>query len=93
MSFLNYQVSQKRAKQTKFNNIFKFLMTHNVSGHYPSSCLYLEPPVVFIFQNNVSETGFCLRLQVEPTQLGPIDRDSPYLSRHVPAPRQGTEAW
>jgi hypothetical protein len=27
----------------------------------------------------VSETGFCLRLQVEPTQLGPIDRASPYL--------------
>jgi hypothetical protein len=30
--------------------------------------------VLFIFQNNVSETEFCLRLQVKPTQLGPIDR-------------------
>jgi hypothetical protein len=29
--------------------------------------------------HNVSETGFCLRLQVAPTQLGPIDRASPYL--------------
>jgi hypothetical protein len=28
---------------------------------------------VFIY-NNVSETEFCLRLQVEPTQLGPIDK-------------------
>jgi hypothetical protein len=28
---------------------------------------------------NVSVTGFCLRLQVESTQLGPIDRASPYL--------------
>jgi hypothetical protein len=35
--------------------------------------------LVFIFQNNVSETGFCFRLQVKPTQLGPIDRASPYL--------------
>jgi hypothetical protein len=26
----------------------------------------------------VSESGFCLRLQVEPTQLGPIDRASSY---------------
>jgi hypothetical protein len=30
--------------------------------HYPLSCL--------------SETGLCLRLQAEPTQLGPIDRAS-----------------
>jgi hypothetical protein len=35
--------------------------------------------VLFIFQNNVSETGFCLRLQVKPTQFGPIDRASPSL--------------
>jgi hypothetical protein len=34
--------------------------------HYPSS---------FCIWNNVSETGFCLRLQVKP-QLGPIDRAS-----------------
>jgi hypothetical protein len=27
-----------------------------------------------MFQNNISETGFCLFLQVEPTQLGPINR-------------------
>jgi hypothetical protein len=35
--------------------------------------------VLFIFQNNVSETAFCLRLQVNPTQLGLINRASPYL--------------
>jgi hypothetical protein len=28
---------------------------------------------------NVSETAFCICLQVEPTQLDPIDRASPYL--------------
>jgi hypothetical protein len=31
-----------------------------------SRCFYLK--------HDVSETGFCLRLQVELTQLGPIDR-------------------
>jgi hypothetical protein len=33
----------------------------------------------YISKHNVSETGFCLRFQVKPTQLGPIDRASPYL--------------
>jgi hypothetical protein len=28
---------------------------------------------VFYSKQNFSKTGFCLRLQVEPTQLGPID--------------------
>jgi hypothetical protein len=36
--------------------------------------------VLFLVKvHNVSKTGFCLRLQVQPTQLGPIDRASPYL--------------
>jgi hypothetical protein len=30
-------------------------------------------------KHNVSETGFCLRLQAKPTHLGPIDRAGPYL--------------
>jgi hypothetical protein len=34
----------------------------------------------------ISETGFCLRHQVKPNQLGPIDRASPYL--RPPAPTQ-----
>jgi hypothetical protein len=34
--------------------------------------------VLFPFKTrNVSETGFCLRLQVQPTQLGPNGRASP----------------
>jgi hypothetical protein len=41
-------------------------------------CLYVKT-VLFIFQNNVSEAGFCLRLQIKPNQLGPIDRASPCL--------------
>jgi hypothetical protein len=40
---------------------------------------------VFLFKHaNVSKTGLCLRLQVEPTQLGPIDRASPYLRTSAP---------
>jgi hypothetical protein len=36
---------------------------------------------VYISKHNISETGFCFRLQVKPTQLGPIDRTSTYLWR------------
>jgi hypothetical protein len=38
---------------------------------------------VYFQEHNVSETGFCLRLQVKPTQLGPIDRASPYLRTQI----------
>jgi hypothetical protein len=31
---------------------------------------------VFYLKHDVSEIGFCLRLQVEPTELGQIDRAS-----------------
>jgi hypothetical protein len=50
-----------------------------VSGHYPSSCFYLKHCPVFISKHNISETAFCLCLQVKPIQLGPINRSSPYL--------------
>jgi hypothetical protein len=36
-------------------------------------------------KHNVSDTGFSLRLQVKPTEMGPIDRASPYLRPPVPA--------
>jgi hypothetical protein len=45
--------------------------------HHP--VFYLKHRPVYISKHNVSETGFCLRLQVKPTQLGQIDRASPYL--------------
>jgi hypothetical protein len=44
-------------------------------------CFWTLSIVLFLFKHNVSETGFCLRLQVEPTQLDQIDRTSP-LSGH-----------
>jgi hypothetical protein len=36
-------------------------------------------PRFLIETHNISEIGFCLRLQVGPTQLSPIDKASPYL--------------
>jgi hypothetical protein len=34
---------------------------------------------VFYLEHVISETGFCLLLQVEPTQMGPIERTGPCL--------------
>jgi hypothetical protein len=43
--------------------------------------------VLFWFKmHNISDTGFCLCFLVERTQLGPVDRASPYL--WTPAPKQ-----
>jgi hypothetical protein len=39
----------------------------------------IHRPIFLSNTHNISETGFCLRLQVESTQLDPIDRASPYL--------------
>jgi hypothetical protein len=41
---------------------------------------------IYFSKHNVSETGLFLRLQVKPTQLGPVDRASPYLRVPIPAP-------
>jgi hypothetical protein len=35
---------------------------------------------VYFSKHSISETGFCLRLQMGHTQLGPLHRVSPYLS-------------
>jgi hypothetical protein len=35
-----------------------------------------------------SDTAFCLRLQVESSKLGPIDRVSPYLRTPAPTHQQ-----
>jgi hypothetical protein len=50
-------------------------------------CFWTLSVVLFLFKtHNVSESGFYLRLQVEPNQLGPIGIASPYL--RTPAPTQ-----
>jgi hypothetical protein len=46
----------------------------------------IHRPVFIYLNHNVSEIGFYLRLLVEPTQLGPIDRASPFL--RTPAPTE-----
>jgi hypothetical protein len=45
-----------------------------VSGYYLEPCLYL-------FKTFVREMELCLCLQVEPTQLGPIDRNAPIYAQ------------
>jgi hypothetical protein len=45
---------------------------------------------VYFSKQNVSETRFCLRIQVKPTQLGPVDRANSYLRTPVSVPRWGT---
>jgi hypothetical protein len=54
------------------------------------SCLNHRP--LYISNHDVSETGLSLRLQVKPTQLGPIDRASLYFRTPVPASRYSIEA-
>jgi hypothetical protein len=57
----------------KYNNWYKYY----VVGHYPSSCLYPKTSSCLFFKkHNVSESGFCLRLQLKPTRWGPIHRAS-----------------
>jgi hypothetical protein len=72
----------QRILYLKLNRSF-YVYKCYVSGHYPSSCLYLKKSPDYFSKHNVSETGFCLRLQVKPTQLSPIDRVSPYLRTSI----------
>jgi hypothetical protein len=41
------------------------------SGHYTLSCFYLKHCPVYVSKHSISETGFCLRLQVKPYWVGP----------------------
>jgi hypothetical protein len=43
----------------------------------------IHHPPVFYLKHNVWETGFYLRLQVEPTQLGPVDLASLCLQTYT----------
>jgi hypothetical protein len=52
-----------------------------MDSHHP---VFTQSTILLLFKNNVSETQFCLRYLVKPSQLGPIDRTSPYLR-----PQQG----
>jgi hypothetical protein len=65
---------------------------HRLVFNWKQSCLYLK--------HNVSETGFCPRLQVKPILFGPIDRASPYfpicaftISRNSHRARSQAKRW
>jgi hypothetical protein len=45
---------------------------------------------VFYMNRDVSENGFCPRLQMEPAQLGPIAKASPCLRREIGPNRQSS---
>jgi hypothetical protein len=60
-----------------------------VSYNYHNMDIIHRP--VFYLKHNVLETGFCLRLKVEPTELSQIDRASLYLRRQRPALLNPTE--
>jgi hypothetical protein len=49
---------------------------HYICGHYPSSCFYPKHSPVYFSKRNVSEIGFCFRLQVKP-ELNPMYGASP----------------
>jgi hypothetical protein len=44
---------------------------------------------VYFSKHNVSDTGFCLRVQAKSSHLGTIDRAGPHLRTPVPAPGWG----
>jgi hypothetical protein len=63
-----------------FFNDFKgvIILTNIYNNHGGISTTPCGTTIVFLdiaITHNVSETGFRLRLQMEPIQLGPIDRD------------------
>jgi hypothetical protein len=46
--------------------------------------LYIIHRPIFILKHNVSESGFCLRLEAKSVQLGPSDNYIRYLRTPVP---------
>jgi hypothetical protein len=63
----------------KYVYVIHDMSKYYVFWYYPLSCLCLKHCHVYFSKHNVLVTGFCPHLQVKPTQLGPIDRASPYL--------------
>jgi hypothetical protein len=73
------------------------LLKYYISVHSPSSRFYLKHRLSFS-KHNVLETGYCLRLQVKPTLLDPVDIDSMSRQRQNPVSetlcfKQNTVRW
>jgi hypothetical protein len=68
-------------RQFSYPQLWKFeIKNRNVS----IIILEIVHPSVVYLKHDVSETGFCLRLEVIPTQLSPIDRASIWTSAPTP---------
>jgi hypothetical protein len=85
-------------RSTGIQGVSKFVRETFVKVRCKSSWRwYINTVIMFLhiihrlyLKHNVSETGFCLRRQVEHTQLGPIDRARPHL--RTPAPESESES-
>jgi hypothetical protein len=73
---------------TRTVDVLKSSVLSDVTSVTPTDTLIVFLDIlhnpVFIQNIKVSETGFCLRLQVQRTQLGPIDSVGPYLRISAP---------
>jgi hypothetical protein len=65
VSRLRVVLGRRVAHKQYTSDIFKCYDKYYVFGQYPSSRPFFKKHIV-------SETGFCLRPQVKPTQLDPI---------------------
>jgi hypothetical protein len=59
----------------------KYLLTGIIKNSLTQLLYFWTLSIVLCLfkRHNVSKAGFCLRLQVESTHFGPIDRASPYF--------------
>jgi hypothetical protein len=62
--------NMKKVSHSELAESYKYTLTITILDNIHRPVFYLK--------HNVSEIGFCLRFQVEPTQLSPIDRASSF---------------
>jgi hypothetical protein len=70
-------------------NISKYIITNTMGLDIIHRPVFILKHRLVYFSEHVSETGFCLHLQVKSmnTQFGPIDTACPYYRTPVPAPK------
>jgi hypothetical protein len=71
----------RRSVSLKCLAAFQVPRRYNPEYHIAITVLDIIHRPITYSKDDVSDTGFCLRLQVEPTQVGPIERTSFYRSR------------
>jgi hypothetical protein len=65
-------------RKVVFSSYFEFRTKDNVhkSSDITNTILDVIHRPVFYLKRDVSDNGFCLRLQVEPTQFGPTGQET-----------------